>query len=619
MFESIKSNNSSNISSNSDDDDDNLGVHNKERNIRIDEIDLTYLDIFSRPSYRDTKKRKFKDGEGFAFDYKKSEDFSDNISVNEANKKSHKKENYDYPTYIFGTLLFSWTRKVIRAANNFPRLEISHLGKFSPEYYPTVFLNDIKKKWMEMSKETKSSPLIKALIKANKFEIFKIFIYSFIMIIFDSLNNLLYGEIMTHLDETSSKKPFFSMLTTMILLLVCFLVYTFSLRCSETYTSIFSNKIIGQIDSLLYDKLLNISIFANISEGSLINFIQNDAETFGEYFSFTPAAFACPMQIIFYIYILFNYFGFAFIFGLLSLVLIIIIFYELQKIRAKYQKELLSKKDRRMKTSAQAFEMIKIIKLYSWEDYFLEKIKKERDEELIYFKKIQLMSSFIESIFWATSPVVSFVSILAYNFFNEPMPLSDLFTSLHIIYGMTEPLFFFPEYITGFLDSLISLKRLEAFLYSKEFNPSQLVNNINNNEDEENYNENNDINDNENDEINNNNQINNENNKNEKDNNDIMIEIDNLDFGIIKKEEEFMEVEGYSDEESSEESSEEEVFINKNKIKNTNPKDNKVDEIELMEFKHDELENENENEKEKLLIDNKDDENEQIEIKDNKD
>jgi ABC-type multidrug transport system fused ATPase/permease subunit len=104
---------------------------------------------------------------------------------------------------------------------------------------------------------------------------------------------------MTHLDETSPKKPLFDMLTTMILLLLCFLIYTFSLRCSETYTSIFSNKIIAQINSLLYDKLLNISIFANASEGPLINFIQNDSEIFGEFFSFTPAAFACPIQIIF--------------------------------------------------------------------------------------------------------------------------------------------------------------------------------------------------------------------------------------------------------------------------------------------------------------------------------
>ena len=61
-----------------------------------------------------------------------------------------------------------------------------------------------------------------------------------------------------------------------------------------------------------------------------------------------------------------------------------------------------------MKTSTQAFEMIKVINLYSWEDFFLEKIKTEREEELKFFKKIQLISSMIESIFWATSPIMSF-------------------------------------------------------------------------------------------------------------------------------------------------------------------------------------------------------------------
>ena len=604
MLENSKNNSSFTVSSSSEEEDDNLGVHNLDKNKNIDQIDLTYLDIFSRPSYRDTKKRKYKDGEGFAFDYKKSEDFSENISVNDSTKQKHKKENYEFPAGILGSIFFSWTRKVIRAANNFPELQISHLGKFSPEYHPSTFLREIKSKWIETSQKTQSSPLIKTLIIGNKFEIVKIFLFSFIMIIFDSLNNLLYGEIMIHLDETSSKKPSFNMLMTMILLLVSFLIYTFSLRCSETYTSIFSDKIIAQINSLLYDKLLRISIFANVSEGSLINFIQNDSESFGEFFSFTPAAMACPIQIIFYIYILFNIFGVAFIFGLSSLVIIITLFYELQKIRGRYQKELLAKKDRRMKTTTQAFEMIKVIKLYSWEDYFLEKIKKEREEELIYFKKIQLLSSLIESIFWATSPIMSFVSILAYNFFNEPMPLSDLFTSLHIIYGMTEPLFFFPEYITGFLDSLISLKRIEAFLYCKEYNPDQLINNTNENNDEENDNENNDINnENDNNDINNNNDTNTNDNikEKEKEDNKIMIDIDNLDFGIIKKEEEFIEVEGYEDEESEESSEEEEiVYANKNKKLKNKSKDNQ-DGIELIEFKNNEIEKE----KEQLLIENK--------------
>ena len=138
MNSNSKKNNSSNYSSNSDDDDsNNLGAHNKERNEQLEQMDLTYLDIFSRPSYRDTKKRKFKDGEGFAFDYKKSENFNENISIDEKSKPKQKKENYDFPVGFLGSMVFSWTRKVIRAANNFPQLEISLLGNFSPEYYPS--------------------------------------------------------------------------------------------------------------------------------------------------------------------------------------------------------------------------------------------------------------------------------------------------------------------------------------------------------------------------------------------------------------------------------------------------------------------------------------------------
>ena len=87
---------------------------------------------------------------------------------------------------------------------------------------------------------------------------------------------------------------------------------------------------------------------------------------------------------------------------------------------------------------------------------------------------------------------------------------------------------------------------------------------------------------------------------NEKEEDKIMINIDNLDFGIIKKEEEFMEVEEYEAEES--EDSEEEILLAKNRKKIDKSKNNQ-DGIELIEFNHDE----NENEKEKLLIDNKED------------
>jgi ABC-type multidrug transport system fused ATPase/permease subunit len=236
-----------------------------------------------------------------------------------------------------------------------------------------------------------------------------------------------------------------------------------------------------------------------------------------------------PFQIIFFIYLLFSFFGVAFIFGLLSLIIILLISSCLQKIRTEYQKYVLEKKDRRMKTTTQAFQMIKIVKLYSWEDYFTKKITQERNEELKYFKKINTINVFINCIFWSTGPIMSFVSICAYNYFNEEMSLSNVLTGLFIFHTLADPLFLLPEYINGLSDSLLSLKRLEVFLSKKEYNPTELIKNL--------Y---------------------------PKAEDKIAIEIDNMDFGIIKKREEFVKEE-YDESVEKEES--EKYDTNKNKKK----------------------------------------------------
>jgi ABC-type bacteriocin/lantibiotic exporter with double-glycine peptidase domain len=148
---------------------------------------------------------------------------------------------------------------------------------------------------------------------------------------------------------------------------------------------------------------------------------------------------------------------------------------KLEKVKAKYQKEVMIKKDRRMTTTAQAFEMISIVKLYSWENYFLHKITREREEELKYLKKSQVVSLFIDCITWSIGPILSFVSVFSYNLFHEPMQLSKLLTALYIFHNLTDPLFLIPEYVNGLIDSMLSVKRLEAFLFSKEYLPSQMI------------------------------------------------------------------------------------------------------------------------------------------------
>ena len=469
------------------------------------------------------------------------------------NKKSNKNE-YDYPVNIIKKIFFTWTRNVLKAANNYPQLELSHLGTFSKELYPDIFLKEIKSQWEDMNKNTKSSPLIKALLKGNAKRLFLVFLGSLAVAILDSFNVMFYSQIIDNLEENPEEKPKYSLSISMSLLLINYFLYTITFRSMESYTKIFSFKLISQLDALIYDKLLNISPYSNTSEGALVNFIQSDVENFGEFFTYTPATLVLPLQIAFFVYLLFSFFGLTFVFGIICLGLFFILFSNLQKIRAKYQKEIMSKKDRRMKTTTQAFEMIKIIKLYSWEDYFLDKIRKEREEELIYFKKSQIVSLLIDSITWSIGPILNFISVFTYNIFNEPMELSKLLTSLYIFHNLTDPLFLIPEYINGLNDSLISLKRLEAFLYSKEYVPSQLINKtkkIDKNHTINKVEEKNDKNDvpvEELDNLNIEKEEKNFNIENEK-SKDIMIEIDDINFGIIKKEGEYMDIDDDDDEE----------------------------------------------------------------------
>ena len=529
------------------------------------------------------------------------------------NKNKDKNRNdYDYPVNIFKKIFFTWTRKVLKAANTYQQLELSHLGNFSKELYPDNFLKEIKTQWEDMSKKTKSSPLIKALLTGNAKRLLLVFLGSLAVAILDSFNVMLYNQIVNNLDYNPDEPPKFPLLKCIIFLLINYFIYTLTFRSMESYTKIFSFKLITQLNALIYDKLLRISPYNNVSEGSLVNFIQSDSENFGEFFTYTPATLVLPMQILFFIYLLFSFFGITFSFSIICLGLFFFVFSKLQKIRAKYQKEILTKKDRRMKTTTQAFEMIKIIKLYSWEDYFLDKIRKEREEELMYFKKTQVVSLFIDSITWSIGPILNFISVFSYNLFNEPMELSKLLTSLYIFHNLTDPLFLIPEYVNGFNDSLLSLKRLEAFLFSKEYAPSQMINKIKSKKNKSKKKDKNEKNINENkkekkkdnipEEVLDNLNINEENNniiiEKEKEK-EIMINIDDINFGIIKKEEEFMNMDEDEDDNEIEDSKKIEEFD---------------DGVEL-EVIDDDKDKNNSNKKEKLLGQYKKEENKKVKNK----
>ena len=60
-----------------------------------------------------------------------------------------------------------------------------------------------------MIKKTKSSPLIKALLKGNEKRLFLVFLGSLMVAVFDSLNVMLYSQVINNLDEHPEEQIIF--------------------------------------------------------------------------------------------------------------------------------------------------------------------------------------------------------------------------------------------------------------------------------------------------------------------------------------------------------------------------------------------------------------------------
>ena len=451
-------------------------INKRKQNILKEKSDSSnYLKLFQRKSFRNLnnyyQNKKL-------VNYKVS--YKENFTLSESEDQKNKKEIYDYPTNIFNQFFFAWTIKLFRLAQKVGQLKIFSLGKFSNELSADEFLKEILEKWEKISGETKSNPLLKTIIRSSLCNLIFIFFMCFLVSFLDIMTIVYYRQVLL-LFESNNKdfnnEIYFPLLSSIVILLSNKLIHIFLLRFFQFYTLKFGAKITIQINTLLYDKLLKISPYASISEGNLVNFIQLDAEKLGDFFSYIPVTVVLPLKIFFFVYLLFKYFGLTFILGLIALILILFFSIYSQGKRAFYQRELLKYKDKRMKATTQALNIMKVIKFNCWEKYYYDRIKSQREIELDYLNKMQTLTLFINALSLSTSNITALISILANSFLSSEISISNILTSLYIFNSLGEPLFLFPEYISGLLDSMISLKRLETFLFSKETNKNQIIRN----------------------------------------------------------------------------------------------------------------------------------------------
>merc|ERR1719394_985685 len=99
----------------------------------------------------------------------------------------------------------------------------------------------------------------------------------------------------------------------------------------------------------------------------------------------------------------------------------------------------------------------------SWEPYFAQKIHQARSKELKFLKGRKYLDAICVYL-WATTPVlISVLTFATYVLLGNTLTAAKVFTSVALFAMLTGPLNAFPWVLNGLVESLVSIRRLEAF------------------------------------------------------------------------------------------------------------------------------------------------------------
>ena len=498
---------------------------------------------------------------------------------------------------IFSLLFFNWSKYAIKLSNT-QGLKTSDVGEVQKTQSTEYNIKPIKNSWEYYSSQKKDDksykykyPLIYTIFSVYYKIIIILTLFDFFNMILDYIRIYIFKQLITCFSkrdffpqrksffETSIKDYILNFKLNAIEAVFGFVILrifrSFFFHQLEFYMVLLNEKITNGLTALVFEKILNSNnlTYKTKGEGEKINLIEVDAEKVGTLFRVLPRVVISPFRIGISLYFLFKQFGKKFSYAIIILLIVLLVVLLLQVIYIKNYKKILSLKDARLKIVTYVFQVLKCIKLNGWDDEFIRRIKMKRDSELSFMTKnlnIQIIKMLLNSNLFL---IIMLFSLNFYMEKNEDIEISSLSSSIQLVRSMTFPINAIPSFLNMVITNILSIERLQNFLYGEEH--------------EENIYK----------------------NKKALDENNIMIKFDNNTFGIkdnknimniknkIKKEYNF-------NKDNKKEIELKEIFLENKKeqeqiLLENNNKDNKLEIKELINKNNNKLEN-----KEIILLEN---------------
>jgi ABC-type multidrug transport system fused ATPase/permease subunit len=227
------------------------------------------------------------------------------------------------------------------------------------------------------------------------------------------------------------------------------------------------------VASAVYKKSLRLAAAerGGTTLGEMVNLLQIDAEKIELFMPQVNVLWDGAFQIIGYMVILYTLIGWPCFVGLAVMAVAGPVQGKIMKMLFGLNREMVKYSDARVKTTNEALQGVRCVKMYTWESSFEKVVQDSRDQELDFLKRIAYLRGFSRAYMGALPAIVAVVSFVVYAKGTGGAPeASTLFSALVAFEQLRFPLLFYPMALALLAQAKVSSGRVASFLGLREVN-----------------------------------------------------------------------------------------------------------------------------------------------------
>ncbi|KAF8951702.1 hypothetical protein BGZ52_010208 [Haplosporangium bisporale] len=221
---------------------------------------------------------------------------------------------------------------------------------------------------------------------------------------------------------------------------------------------------------IVFRKATTLSSKAHLiyPDGAIVNLMSTDASRIDTAMLSAPLVISVPIYTLVIVGLLIHLMGPSALLGAAILVLVNPVQGWAMSKLAPIRKRASQFTDSRIRLTSEILQGIKVIKFFSWEKNFLEKLSEIRKNELYNVARLLYIRGAVAATSASLPVLASALSFILYSSLGNELKSEIIFPALAYFTVLRTPLMVLPSAYTLTVDAYVAMKRIETFMLSEE-------------------------------------------------------------------------------------------------------------------------------------------------------